>query len=105
MSMPAFMAMRMASFLVAAMWSRTHRLLMSAQSVTIMPSQLRPSFSQSVSRVLLAWNGMPMLMDELGMSVSAPARAAWRKGMKYFSRISLSPTADGVRSRPVTGTP
>ena len=105
MSMPALMAIFIASFLSAAIWSRVHRLLMSAQSVTIMPSQLRSSLSQPVSNSRLAWKGIPLFTPEFTISVSAPARTASRNGVKYFSRISMFDTDEGVRSLPLTGTP
>ena len=82
MSMPALMAMAMASFFDAATWSRSYMLLMSAQSVTIMPSQLRPSLSHTVSSSWLACMGMPSFTPEFTMSDSAPACIALRKGSK-----------------------
>ena len=78
MSMPALIAILMASFLVAAMWSRVQRLLMSAQSVTIIPSQFRSSFNHLVRYSLLAWKGMPLSTPELTITLNAPWRTASR---------------------------
>ena len=105
MSIPALMAILTASFLVAAMWSRVHRLLISAQSVTIIPSQFKSSFNHSVSSSRLAWKGIPLSTPEFTITDSAPALTAAKNGAKCFSRISLREIEEGVRSLPETGTP
>ena len=105
MSMPALIAMAMASFLSLATFSRCQRLLMSAQSVTIMPSQPSSSLSQPVSRRRLMCVGTPLMLDEFTIMVRAPLRRHSRNGAKCFSRRSASLITAGVRSWPLNGTP
>ena len=106
MSMPALIARAMASFLSWATYSRFHRLSMSAQSVTITPSQFSSCFSQRVRYRALAWKGTPLLVVLLTITDSAPPSwIALRYGSKCFSRISISPIELWVRSRPLTGEP
>ncbi len=78
---------------------------MSAQSVTIRPSQFSPSFTQPVRSSLLACVGIPLIEAELTIKVSAPALRQSLNGRKNFSLNSLSGTTAGVLSLPETGTP
>ncbi len=87
-SIPAFMPNARASLRFAATRSRVQRLLMSAQSVTIIPSQFRSSLSQTVSSSWLACIGTPLMDEELTIKVSAPASMQALKGAKCFSRRS-----------------
>ena len=71
---------------------------MSAQSVTIIPSQPVDSLAQPVSSSLLACSISPSLLEELTIRVSAPASMQALKGTKYFSLSSRLETIAGVRS-------
>ena len=82
------MAIRSASFLSRATFSRVYRLLMSAQSVISTPSHPVCSFAQVVSSSLFAWTGIPFTDAEFTMIDIAPSRMAARKGAKNFSLSS-----------------
>ena len=78
---------------------------MSAQSVTMRPSQFCCSLAHTVRYSWLEWTGTPLMEAEFAIIVNAPALMHSLNGRKYLSLKSLGATYAGVLSFPVAVAP